>query len=104
MEDRFRKSRRAAGVSLLLAGIASAVPPAHAGPSLKDLYCQRPETLTAVQRIALCEAEPARRLEQDLGLPAELVPRLASLAVRNLELHDTGFEPRAIPETELRTL
>jgi hypothetical protein len=104
MEDRLRKLRRIAGVGLLLTGIASAVPPAQAGQSLKDLYCQRLESLTAVQRIALCEAEPAPRLEQDLGLPAELVPRLASLAVRNLELHDTGFEPKAVPESELRTL
>jgi hypothetical protein len=102
MEDRFRKLRRIAGLGLLLAGIASAVPPAHAGPSLKDLYCQRPDGLTAAQRIALCEPDPARRLEQDLGVPAELAPRLASLAVRNLERHATGLE--RIPETELRTL
>jgi len=102
MEDRFRKLRCIAGVGLLLAGIASAVPPAHAGPSLKDLYCQRRDSLTAAQWIALCAPEPARRLEQDLGVPAELAPRLASLAVRNLERHATGIE--RISETELRTL
>jgi len=102
MEDRFRKLRRIAGLGLLVAGVVSAVPPAHAGQSLKDLYCQRPDGLTAVQRIALCEPEPARRLEQDLGVPADLAPRLASLAVRNLERHATGLE--RIPETELRTL
>ena len=102
MEDRFRKLRRIAGLGLLVAGIASAVPPVHAGQSLKDLYCQRPDSLTAAQRIALCEPDPARRLEQDLGVPAELAPRLVSLAVRNLELHATGIE--IIPETELRTL
>ena len=102
MEDRFRRLRRVAGLGLLAAGIASAVPPAHAGQSLKELYCQRPDSLTAVQRIALCGPEPARRLEQDLGVPAELAPRLVSLAVRNWEVHATGLE--RIPETELRTL
>ncbi|HTG35403.1 MAG TPA: hypothetical protein VLB76_20980 [Thermoanaerobaculia bacterium] len=102
MEDRLQKLRRVTRAGLLLAGIGSAVAPIHAGQSLKDLYCQRPDSLTAAQRIALCEPEPARRLEQDLGVPADLAPRLASLAVRNLELHATGLE--TFSEAKLRAL
>src|SRR5258706_10552689 len=98
MKD-LRRSPRRLALGALLAFLLPAGAFASAGNELNNWECRSPGSLPPAQRIAVCEQDPARRLEQDLGVPVELAPRLIQLALRNREL-----KRQSPPETEMRAL
>lgn len=91
MEQRFRRWRQAFAWCVLLAGLGAAVP--AGAESRKGWPCGGSSRLTPAQRIVLCEDGPVPRLEHDLGVPAELAPRLVSLATRNWEIQQRRTFP-----------